>query len=284
MSNWHRIKHDIQEDLLSRDLKEPRIRLRALDRIEELLAAEYSNFIDDPGVAFANGETAAKVRLTNLKAKPLNSAEKSIVKEICKRLKSLSGVQTRESRTIVHPGKQNAKPEHIATPHKKSGLAPLIWLNSRLLIVGSLPGDESLRRQQYYANARNQFWRILASVYQHPVPESYDQKIAFLQRHNLALWDVLAEAHRRDSLDSNISDATPNNFKKLRDEYPQLCAVAFNGGKAERLFKTHVEKHLDAPFIGNKLSLPSSSPTPGRNVLPLEEKIERWQALRQITD
>ncbi len=72
----------------------------------------------------------------------------------------------------------------------KYGLEPVIDHASRILILGTLPGDESLRLGQYYSNPRNQFWRILAMSYDTSIPEAYENRIRFLMSRGLALWDV----------------------------------------------------------------------------------------------
>ena len=86
----------------------------------------------------------------------------------------------------------------------KTGLAPIAGKSSRLLILGSLPGDESIRRQQYYAHPRNHFWPIMAGLLGEELPEDYEKKKAMLLRHGIALWDVLFSAEREGSLDTNI--------------------------------------------------------------------------------
>jgi hypoxanthine-DNA glycosylase len=163
----------------------------------------------------------------------------------------------------------------------KEGLAPILWPNSRILILGSLPGDESLRMQQYYANPRNQFWTILAGIYGEELHADYLRRLAFLEDRCIALWDVVQRADRTGSLDSSIRNATTNDFAQLLARVPDLRVIVFNGATAARLFERDVRNHLDAERMQSLqfLPLPSSSPIPGRNVLTLAQKIEKWRVI-----
>lgn len=162
----------------------------------------------------------------------------------------------------------------------KEGLAPVIAKTSRVLILGSLPGDMSLRMQQYYANPRNQFWEILGAVFGCTLQSPYEDKINFALARGLALWDVLKAADRKGSLDSNITNAIPNEFGRLLATYPGIRVVALNGGKAVTHFRS-VLKRDPSIFVGRQcIELPSTSGVPGKNVLSLQEKINRWAAIR----
>ena len=160
----------------------------------------------------------------------------------------------------------------------KQGLAPILWPDSRVLILGSLPGDESLRLQQYYANPRNHFWTILASIHRKTIEACYDQRISFLRDHGISLWDVIQQADRTGSLDASIRNATPNDFVELFAGAPTLRTIVFNGGAAARLFERDVSKRIDLQHV-QLIPLPSTSPIPGRNVLSLEQKIEKWKII-----
>lgn len=162
----------------------------------------------------------------------------------------------------------------------KEGLDPVIAKTSRVLILGSLPGDMSLRMQQYYANPRNQFWDILGAVFGCRLQSPYEEKINFALAHGLALWDVLKAADRKGSLDSSITKAIPNEFGELLSAYPNIRVIALNGGKAAAHFRS-VRKRDPNVFAGRQcIELPSTSGVPGRNVLSLQEKIHRWAAIR----
>src|SRR3954464_7251471 len=120
--------------------------------------------------------------------------------------------------------------------NRKLGLPPVADENSRVLVLGSLPGDESLRLQQYYANPSNQFWSLLAGVFGAPVGSSYEPRLAYLQARGIALWDVLQSADRRGSGDNAIRRERANDFVALFTEFPDLRRVAFNGTKAGALW------------------------------------------------
>jgi double-stranded uracil-DNA glycosylase len=162
----------------------------------------------------------------------------------------------------------------------KDGLAPVVDENSRVLILGTLPGDESLRQQRYYADPSNQFWSLLAGVFDTPVEGTYAERLEFLATRGVALWDVLRSAERAGSTDSVITKPRPNEFGDLFAKFPALRRVAFNGTKAEGLWRRHIRTGIDVPQ-GSLITttLPSSSGTPGRHVLPFDEKLVRWRVL-----
>jgi double-stranded uracil-DNA glycosylase len=160
----------------------------------------------------------------------------------------------------------------------KVGLGPVVDQKSRVLVLGTLPGDESLRLQRYYSNPTNAFWRLLASVFGAPTGATYEERLAFLSDHGIALWDVLRSAERRGSSDAAITNAEPNDFAQLFCSYPDLRCVAFNGGKAETFWRKYVAPRPDVPSSSLVTRvLPSSSGSPGRHVLPFEEKAVRWK-------
>jgi TDG/mug DNA glycosylase family protein len=160
----------------------------------------------------------------------------------------------------------------------KQGLAPVVDQNSRILILGTLPGDESLRQQQYYSDPGNHFWRLLSGVFGAPTGESYDERLEFLAYQRVALWDVLQGAVRPGSSDAAITEPRPNDFGELFSKFPDLRRVAFNGTKADALWRTYNRRRMDVPHESLITEvLPSSSGTPGRHVRPFQEKLVRWR-------
>ena len=163
--------------------------------------------------------------------------------------------------------------------NKKNGLAPLACPNPVVLVLGSLPGDESIRRQEYYGNPRNMFWRVMAGVFDDAVPETYPEKKAFLARHHVALWDIFASAEREGSMDANIHDILPNDIHGFLKEHPSIKAIALNGGKSARAFKK-AWKETPAAFDGIIVfSFTSTSPLSLSAGWSLERIIEQWKQI-----
>ncbi len=141
----------------------------------------------------------------------------------------------------------------------KHSFAPLVNEDCTLLILGSLPGEESLRQVQYYAHPRNAFWRILCDVFAENFTEDYAARCALALRHGVALWDVIGAAEREGSLDTAIRNPQVNDFATFLREHPAICKICLNGGKAEQLFRRHCKNILENPAI-ESIALPSTSP------------------------
>ncbi len=162
---------------------------------------------------------------------------------------------------------------------KKHGLAPIFSDDSAVLILGSMPGEESLRKQEYYGYPRNQFWRIISQIQECTIPENYSDKEKMLLNGNIALWDVIGSCIREGSLDSNIREEKPNAVIGLIDRIPGLIAVFFNGKKAFDSFNREFGYQI---LEDRKLEwhiLPSTSPA---NTMAYEEKYSEWRRIKNI--
>lgn len=159
---------------------------------------------------------------------------------------------------------------------RKASFAPVVDADTRILILGSLPGDASLAAAQYYAHPRNQFWRLLGAVLGVALADlPYPQRLAAIQQRGVGLWDVVAEASRRGSLDSAIREARANPLAELVATLPALRVVAFNGQTAGK-----AAPRLAASGVP-VLVLPSSSPA---HTLAFDKKFQEWQALGRYCD
>lgn len=135
---------------------------------------------------------------------------------------------------------------------------PIVGRNPKILILGSMPGVESLRRRQYYAHPRNQFWRLVGDALGEEFEGlSYRRKIAALKRRGVALWDTIADCERPGSLDARIRRERPNDVAGFVRRFG-VRAVLLNGGKARQMFLRHAAALLPAGVL--VVALPSSSP------------------------
>ena len=160
----------------------------------------------------------------------------------------------------------------------KIGLPAIVHDTSRVLILGTLPGEESLLQQRYYSHGRNDFWTILSRVYGEKVGNDYNERLAFLRRHEIALWDVLHSADRPGSTDRAIKAPVANDFATFFAAYPNLRTVGLNGTKAADFYRRLVAKKPGHTPALRRVLLPSTSPAAGRYVAKLDEKVAQWKA------
>lgn len=150
---------------------------------------------------------------------------------------------------------------------------PVINEHTCLLVLGSLPGEASLAQQQYYAHPQNRLWELLGAVIKVDLrAQGYEQRLASLLAHGIGLWDVIAEAERKGSLDAAIRNHSHNALTELIATAPALRAVAFNGGTAARIGR----KQLQGVGGLQLFDLPSSSPA---YTLAFAQKLDAWHAI-----
>ena len=154
---------------------------------------------------------------------------------------------------------------------------PIIDNESKILILGSMPGRKSLAMQQYYAHPQNRFWKLLAQLLEEKLPQNYQEKQNLLLSQHIALWDTLAYCEREGSLDSDIKNEQPNALLPLLAEHKQLRAIFCNGGKAAAAFKKYFAKSLPADVAVYYLH--STSPANAR--MSLDALAAEWQVILQ---
>jgi len=150
---------------------------------------------------------------------------------------------------------------------------PLIDGRSQVLILGSMPGPEALRKRQYYGFDGNHFWTIIPTLLGQSKPATYEQKIALVKRSGIGIWDVLASCERPTAMDSDIRCPQPNPIPELLSSYPNVRAVFINGRTAHKIFMKHFGESVDRPVF----YLPSSSPAHAS--MTLSEKTEKWRLI-----
>lgn len=159
---------------------------------------------------------------------------------------------------------------------RKHSFPPVVAPNTRLLVLGSLPGERSLAERRYYAHPQNQFWRLMSSAAGRDLATlPYDDRLTALLAARIGLWDVVASATRPGSTDAAMRDIEGHDVAGLAATLPDLRAIAFNGGTALR----HGRKQLGAAAdLYDIVALPSSSPL---HTIGFDAKAPAWATLSQ---
>jgi hypoxanthine-DNA glycosylase len=152
--------------------------------------------------------------------------------------------------------------------------------DAHLLILGSMPGAESLRQQQYYAHPRNLFWDLMGELFDAGRTIPYPERLLKLRQHHIALWDVARQCERHGSLDSNIrpDSIIPNDFQLFFASHPGIQAIFFNGRKAAEIYRSRILPNLSPELQSLPLHiLPSTSPAHAS--MSREQKLGAWKKL-----
>ena len=151
---------------------------------------------------------------------------------------------------------------------------------AHILILGSMPGKESLRAGQYYAHPRNVFWTIMGELVGAAPVFPYEARVVKLKSSGIALWDVLASCTRHSSMDADIeSDSIHvNDFATFLRKHPHIKHVYFNGAMAEQCFRKHVLPSLKNKSLHYR-RLPSTSPANAS--VRYEQKLKDWKVILQ---
>ncbi len=154
---------------------------------------------------------------------------------------------------------------------------PIADDRSRILILGSMPGPEALRRRQYYGFGGNHFWPILHNLLTGRAIQkrdiSYEEKIALLRENHVAVWDVLRSCEREGASDGSIRNMRPNDIPKLLKKYPRIRTIFTNGRLAEKLYRKYFDKVMDKPVF----YLPSTSPA--HAAMTFKAKERQWRVI-----
>ncbi|MGD9160687.1 MAG: DNA-deoxyinosine glycosylase [Desulfobacteraceae bacterium] len=164
----------------------------------------------------------------------------------------------------------------------KKGFPPIAEKTATVLILGSMPGEESLRKNEYYGHPRNAFWKIMAILFEFDSSIKYEERTNILLKNKIALWDVMRFCERKGSLDSNIKDRTiiENDFVSFFKNHPDIKDVYFNGAKAEKeYFKRVIPKLSGLKRYINYNRLPSTSPAMTK--MSLKAKVLEWSKVKK---
>ena len=112
---------------------------------------------------------------------------------------------------------------------------------------------------------------MTAAICGEKVPETIEEKRAFLLRNHIALWDVIASCEITGSSDSSIRNVVPNDLSPILAA-ADIRHIYVNGGTAAKYYDKYQK-----PLIGREaVRLPSTSPA--NAAWSLERLITAWQS------
>ena len=149
-------------------------------------------------------------------------------------------------------------------------IPPVFDNNSRILILGSFPSVKSRETGFFYGHPQNRFWKVLSYRANEELPESVEEKKAFLLRNRIAVWDVIASCTIAGSSDSSIRDAVPNDLSVILD-HARISRVFCNGNTSYTLYVKYLQNKTG--YTAQKL--PSTSPA--NAAWKMEQLCEAWK-------
>ncbi len=151
-------------------------------------------------------------------------------------------------------------------------LSPYYDRDSDILILGSFPSVKTRESGFFYGHPQNRFWKLAALLYEDNVPLTVPEKRTFLQRHHIAMYDVIYSCQIKGSSDASIKDVTPTDLRTILAKAP-IRQIYVNGKTAEKMFIKYQE-----PLLGRKaVCLPSTSPA--NAAWSLEKLAEAWSVI-----
>ena len=169
----------------------------------------------------------------------------------------------------------NKTTEPVVTEKEMGKIAfpPIAGSNSKILILGTMPGERSLFLQQYYGHAGNHFWKIMYSLFDKTFNKDYEDRKKLLLENGIALWDVLQYSEGLGSADSAIINEKTNDFASFYNKHLQIQKVFFSSKKAEEFYNKHVGKEDSKTYY----VLPS--PSSANTWKTFDEKLAEWKII-----
>ena len=156
----------------------------------------------------------------------------------------------------------------------KIAFPPISDPQSKILILGTMPGEKSIEVQQYYGHPQNQFWKLLFTIFDKPFSRNYEEREALLRTNHIALWDVLSHCEGEGSADTSIRNEIANDFDTFYTLHPEIKHVFFASKQAEKFYIKYAIKREGIVYH----LLPS--PSPANAAKSFEQKLEEWKQIR----
>ena len=156
---------------------------------------------------------------------------------------------------------------HIVHP-----IAPFYSERSKILVLGSFPSAKSRESGFFYGHPQNRFWKLLALLFDEPLPKSLEEKKAMLARHDIAAWDSIHSCDIEGSSDSSITNVVPNDFTEIFAA-ADIRAVFTNGRKSHEIYTKYCLPQTGRPAV----CLPSTSPA--NAAWTMDRLLKAWKVI-----
>lgn len=163
----------------------------------------------------------------------------------------------------------------MTDPELIKSFPPIVGDNPKVLILGSMPGVQSLKLEEYYGFGRNQFWKIMCDLFGFDSELSYGIRVEKLMENSIALWDVIHSCTRKGSLDTDIQNITVNDIPGFLKQHPSITSIYLNGGKAEQVLRKYYSSELEQYDV---IRLYSTSPA---SAISYQMKLEQWSQIQK---
>ena len=156
---------------------------------------------------------------------------------------------------------------------ERVSLDPILPINPTIFIIGTKPGKQELRKQEYYANNGNSFWKIIYELTDEIFSKNYAERIDVLIRNHIAIWDICQFGEPIRSGAYNVKNEVPNPINEIVEMYPSVKQIIFNGQKAHDLYQKHFTK-IEGIIYETVLST-----SPANTRFSFKEKLNNWKTV-----
>ena len=132
---------------------------------------------------------------------------------------------------------------------------PVYNAQSKILILGTMASPKSREYGFFYGHPQNNFWRVLANIFDVKLPDSIDDKKKFLLENKIAVWDVLHSCEISGADDGSIKNPVVNDFTEILAN-SKIKSIFTTGVTATKLYDKHCAEKTGIPAF----YLPSTSP------------------------
>lgn len=151
-------------------------------------------------------------------------------------------------------------------------IQPVYDKSSRILILGSFPSVKSRENMFFYGHPQNRFWKVLAEIFEYPLPKTIEEKRSLLLSSRIALWDVIATCEITGSSDTSIKNVIPNDLSQILN-CASIEKIYLNGKTAEKYYNRFLRDTINIEAI----CLPSTSPA--NAIYSLDKLLESWRVI-----